>query len=595
MEQSKNLTIQTIRLFWQHAWKHKGYVCGLFISVTAAILTFQFLPPLIVAHILERLADGSFEAGKLWESFGPLLVIYAGLVSFGGIVLWRVVIFCIWQLEMRVLQDLHVRVFEHLMNQSADFHANRFGGSLVSQTNKLAGAYVRMADTTVFQVVGLLLSFLFAVIILAPRAPLLTIALLGFSVMFMTFAVLITKRIRELNAREASASTKQTGTLADAITNVLAVKSFSGGNQENKRYFKATRTTRNATRELMIASLKKDTVFSSMTSLLTIGALVFSVAGVVLFEANIGTVFLVIQYTSVISQRLWDFSQSALRNYNRALGDAREMVEILAITPNVTDPTQPEKNRIRRGSIVFDNVTFDYEESKESLLFKGLHLSIKPGEKVGLVGHSGGGKTTITKLLLRFMDIQKGSIKIDGQDISKITQDELRRHIAYVPQEPLLFHRSLLENIGYGRPKATEKEVVAIAKMANAHEFIQKLPKAYDTLVGERGVKLSGGQRQRVAIARAMIKNAPILVLDEATSALDSESERLIQEALWKLMDGRTAIVIAHRLSTIQKMDRIIVVNEGKIVEQGTHKELIRQNGTYAELWSHQSGGFMED
>ena len=223
------------------------------------------------------------------------------------------------------------------------------------------------------------------------------------------------------------------------------------------------------------------------------------------------------------------------------------------------------------------------------------HLDIKPGEKIGLVGPSGGGKTTITKLLLRFMDIQDGSITIDGQDIAAISQQDLRSYIAYVSQEPILFHRSLYDNIRYGKLGATKHEVLAAARHAHADEFIDSLPEGYETLVGERGVKLSGGQRQRIAIARAMLKDAPILVLDEATSALDSESEVLIQDALWKLMESKTALVIAHRLSTIQKMDRIIVLDKGSIVEQGTHTELINQKGVYAKLWAHQSGGFLED
>ena len=225
---------------------------------------------------------------------------------------------------------------------------------------------------------------------------------------------------------------------------------------------------------------------------------------------------------------------------------------------------------------------------------KTFNLQIKSGEKIGLVGPSGGGKTTITRLLLRFMDIQGGAIMIDGQDIRDIKQQDLRRAIAYVPQEPLLFHRSIKENIRYGKPAASDDEIIAVAKKAFAHDFIKVLPDGYDTLVGERGVKLSGGQRQRVAIARAMLSNAPILVLDEATSALDSESERVIQKALWELMKGKTAVVIAHRLSTIQRMDRIVVLDEGKIIEQGSHKALLKQGGLYAKLWSHQSGGFID-
>jgi ATP-binding cassette subfamily B protein len=271
------------------------------------------------------------------------------------------------------------------------------------------------------------------------------------------------------------------------------------------------------------------------------------------------------------------------------------MISMLEEPAELTDPEHPEPVRIQRGDIHFNAAVFRHDGADDPI-FSGLDLHIKPGEKVGLVGHSGSGKTTLTRLLLRFSDIQGGTITIDGQDITAISQDDLRRHIAYVPQEPLLFHRSVHDNIAYGQARASRQAVESAAKMASAHEFIVSLPQGYDTLVGERGVKLSGGQRQRIAIARAMLKNAPILVLDEATSALDSESEVLIQAALWKLMEGRSAIVIAHRLSTIQKMDRIIVLDKGVIVEEGSHKQLIgRQGGTYAKLWAHQSGGFIED
>jgi ATP-binding cassette subfamily B protein len=284
-----------------------------------------------------------------------------------------------------------------------------------------------------------------------------------------------------------------------------------------------------------------------------------------------------------------------MRNVNRSFGDATEMTAILQIEPEVQDPVNPNQAHIIRGEVAFRDVTFYYPENHQHPLFEHLDFKIKPGEKVGLVGPSGGGKTTITKLLLRFMDISEGEIAVDGQNICDLKQSDLRSHVAYVSQEPILFHRSLMENIRYGRLAASDNEIKAVAELAHAHDFIERLPEGYATMVGERGVKLSGGQRQRVAIARAMLKNAPILVLDEATSALDSESEVLIQDALWKLMEGRTAIVIAHRLSTIQKMDRIIVLEDGNIVEQGSHKELLHINGTYARLWAHQSGGFIED
>jgi ATP-binding cassette subfamily B protein len=251
--------------------------------------------------------------------------------------------------------------------------------------------------------------------------------------------------------------------------------------------------------------------------------------------------------------------------------------------------------RIKNGGIEFREVVFVHDGAEDAL-FDGLSISIKAGEKVGLVGHSGSGKTTFTRLLLRFSDIDGGEVLIDGQNIAQITQNDLRRAIAYVPQEPLLFHRTIRENIAYGKPDASAEEIETAARQANAHDFIVGLPIGYETLVGERGVKLSGGQRQRVAIARAILKDAPILVLDEATSSLDSESEALIQDALWKLMEGRTAIVVAHRLSTIQHMDRIVVLDNGVIIEQGSHHELLkRKNGTYAKLWQRQSGGFIEE
>jgi ATP-binding cassette subfamily B protein len=272
-----------------------------------------------------------------------------------------------------------------------------------------------------------------------------------------------------------------------------------------------------------------------------------------------------------------------------------QFTELLLEDPAVQDIKNPIPLKADKGEIVMRNVAFRYSDNEGEHLFKDFDLKITPGEKVALVGHSGGGKTTVTKLLLRFMDIDDGEILIDGQNIAQISQHDLRSAISYVPQDPIMFHRSLSENIKYGRIDATQEEVVRIAKLAHADEFINALKHGYNTLVGERGIKLSGGQRQRIAIARAMIKDAPILVLDEATSALDSESEKYIQDALWKLMEGRTAIVIAHRLSTIQKVDRIIVLEDGNIVEQGTHKELIGKNGIYANLWSHQSGGFIEE
>lgn len=270
------------------------------------------------------------------------------------------------------------------------------------------------------------------------------------------------------------------------------------------------------------------------------------------------------------------------------------MSDMLAQQVQVADAPRAKHLILTTPTIELRDMYYAYSDGGANVL-DGINLSIPAGQKVGLVGHSGAGKTTITHLLLRFADVTGGSISIDGHDIRDITQASLRQAIAYVPQEPMLFHRSLRENIAYGKPQATDSEIRDAARKANALDFIEQLPDGLDTLVGERGVKLSGGQRQRIAIARAILKDAPILILDEATSALDSESEKLIQDALEKLMKGRTSIVIAHRLSTIAKLDRIIVLDKGRIAEDGTHSKLLTQKGIYAKLWAHQSGGFIEE
>ncbi len=590
----KQLIRQILGLFWEHAWRYKGLVIALFTVVPITVFVFTFLPPLIFSRILQRLSDQKFIRGDLWGSFGTDLALYALVSIVGGVFLWRLAVFLIWRLEMNVTRDIYQRIFGHFMDLSSSFHANRFSGSLVSQTNKFTSAYVRIADSVVFDITTMLLAFIFAFVILWPRAPIVVLIMFGFSIIFITVSILITAKVRRLNAVEADKSNQQTGFLADAITNVMAVKGFAGGLYERKRYALATNETRDATNNTMWASIKRDTLSASMTTTLGIATLGTSIASVVMYDADIATVFLVITYTTAIGERLWEFSQRTLRNINRAFGDAQDMAEILNLEPAVKDAKRSEKPRITRGAIDIQNMTFTHPENDEAL-FDKLNITIKSGEKIGLVGHSGSGKTSLTKLLLRFNDIDSGKILIDGQNIARITQDDLRRHIAYVPQEPLLFHRTIRENIAYGRPEATEDEIVAAARKANASEFIEKLKDGYDTLVGERGVKLSGGQRQRIAIARAILKDAPILVLDEATSALDSESEKLIQSALWELMKGRTAIVIAHRLSTIQKMDRILVMEDGEIVEQGSHAELVEARGIYAQLWAHQTGGFITE
>jgi ATP-binding cassette subfamily B protein len=588
---------QILKTYWQHVWKYPKYVIGLLLVAPLGTITFRLLPPVIAAHILQKLSQHDYSQGAFFNNFGKDLLLYSLAVLSGGIVISRITSFLLWKLESFATRDLDRTMFDQFINLSATYHSNNFGGALVSQTTKFVGSFSRLVDTFIYQFYTLLISIIFMSLVLYSKAPWFVWTLLSFSAVYIAFTLKFSKRIRELNALEASAQNKATGYLADAITNIMTIKSFASYKYERKRFRQATENVTQRSLDTMHASLKMQFYASLITSGLPVMAVVLATMAVVSYGINASTVFLMFTYSAFIADGLWTFSFSTVRNYNRSIGDAREAVKTLQTLPSVKDPKDPEELRIKDGEIEFKDVVFDHENihSSYDALFHDFNLQIKPGKKVGLVGHSGGGKTTLVKLILRFMDIDSGEVLIDGQNIAHITQDDLRKSMTYVPQEPLLFHRTLAENISYGKLDATKEEIIKVAKMAHADEFIKTLPNGYETLVGERGVKLSGGQRQRVAIARAMLKDAPILLLDEATSALDSESEKLIQDALWKLMEGRTAIVIAHRLSTIQRMDRIIVLDNGKIAEEGSHKDLLEKNGTYAKLWNHQSGGFLEE
>jgi ATP-binding cassette subfamily B protein len=588
-------TKQTIKLFVGHATRYPQYLIPLLVVLPINILIADFLQPFITSQVLQKVSQGEYNPHDLWGSFGTLIILFAGATVVSGVAGWRLIVWLIWHLELRVVRDISQRVFDHLMKMSANFHGNRFGGSLVSQATKLTGSYVRFTDSTIFSLYTLVIAITATIVVLAPRVPLYALALVLLSITYIIGTIFLSRPVRDANTLESEAQSKQTGYLADSISNVMAIKSFAASKQESDGHWAAATHTKDMGHRSLRTTTQRETYASLITSSISIAAITIAVVGVQWFHTDVATLFLVVSYTGGIGMRLWDF-QNVLRQYNRAFGDASDMVKILAIEPEVQDPLKPAKSRIKAGKIDFNRVDFRHDGAdKDDSLFRELDLHIKAGEKVGLVGHSGSGKTTLTRLLLRFSDIDEGEITIDGQNIATITQDDLRRSISYVPQEPLLFHRTIKENIAYGKPDATDEEIAEAARKAHADDFIEKLPHKYGTLVGERGVKLSGGQRQRIAIARAILKDAPILVLDEATSALDSESERLIQKALTELMKNRTAIVIAHRLSTVQKMDRIVVLDNGNIIEQGSHAELVEAKGTYAQLWAHQSGGFIEE
>ena len=552
----------------------------------------DFIQPLIISYILTSLATGNLD--QLKNNNLVLILLALALTEAFGLFMWnRLIIPLFWRTQEKIMRDLSMTSFDHLQLMSARFFGDRFAGSLVSQVNKFVNSFERLSDALTWNVFKLIVSLVATTIILFPKAPQISIAILVISTIYIPLVWKFRKKQLPINQAWAAADSERTGQLADAISNIMAVKSFAGEKAEHKRMQSKVDAVFDRSMDTLRMNTRHESITGSVQRSINVSVIVLSVLLAINGNIDIGVIYLALTFGIAIMRRLWDLNMT-FRTVTRVFGDAHDMAEILDTKPEIVDIDNPQELEIKDAHIDFKDVTFAHEKDAEPL-FKKLSMHIDNGEKIGLVGHSGGGKTTITKLLMRFMDIQNGAISIDDQNIANVKQTDLRRHIAYVPQEPILFHRTLSENIAYGQPNATQEQIEHVAKLAHAHEFIKDLPLGYKTLVGERGVKLSGGQRQRIVIARAMIKDAHILVLDEATSALDSESEVLIQKALWTLMEGKTAIVIAHRLSTIQKMDRIIVLSEGKIIEEGSHTQLLAKKGAYANLWKHQSGGFIED
>ena len=582
---------EIFRLFWKTSepYKHRRNLAIFFAMLTLVVTIF--VGPLIIAQLLSIVQHNQLhDAKNLWT----LIALYGVSELWSSVIGWRLVLYLVWTFETAMQRDLYARCFSKLTNQTLFFHSNKFGGSLVSQTNKLVGAVESFWDTIIWSVLPLVISLVGSIIVLSTLLWQYALFLLIFSIVFSIVVYYGSKPMAKLTKKEAKSSNKLNGQLADVISNVLAVKSSGAEATEQKFFTKTVNSWRDSSLDVMRGFLKVSTIYSSINMVIKIGAIAFAVYAAQNNLVSVASVYLIITYTGSVAHELWNMN-GIMRNYNRIIGNANDMVEILQ-TPTTLIDKSDSKLKVTNGEISMDKIIFTHDEGQGDTLFHDFSLEIKPGEKIGLVGASGSGKTTLTKLLLRFADIDSGKITIDGQDISEVTQASLRAKIAYVPQEPLLFHRSVRENIAYGRPDATDAEIEEAAKKAGAYDFIIGLKDGFDTMVGERGIKLSGGQRQRVAIARAILKDAPILVLDEATSALDSESEALIQKSLETLMENRTSIVIAHRLSTIAKLDRIIVLKDGKIVEDGSHDELInKKRGVYAKLWARQSGGFIEE
>ncbi len=586
MENKKKLrlTKQTLEIFWQHSKKYKLAIIAMSLAMILAVLG-EILRPILYKQFFDMLASGSPKTDSLISVLLEIL-----WVSLGYWACWRVAIFVNNFFQPKVMSNLLDTCYNYLVHHSYDFFNNNFVGSLVRRVNRYSQAFENITDQLYWHFGNAFLKIIFISAVLFMRQWVLGVILLGWSAIFLAYNYFVSKYKLKYDIRRAEADTVSTGFLADTITNNINVKLFDGLNKEISD-FKSLTASLYRLRKL---SWDIGAITEAVQSLFMV-ALEITLMGTALHfwkkgQLTIGDFTMIQVFVSQLFSRLWDMGKY-IRQIFEYLSDAQEMTEILLTPHEINDASDAVPIKIKDGRIKFENVDFGYKGQVK--IFNKFNLDIEPGERVALIGPSGGGKTTVTKLLFRFFDIQGGKILIDGQDISKVTQESLRQNISLVPQDPILFHRTLMENIKYAKPQATDEEAMAAAKMAHCHEFISVLPQGYQTYVGERGIKLSGGERQRVAIARAILKNAPILVLDEATSSLDSESEHLIQDALKKLMVGKTTIVIAHRLSTIMQMDRILVLEKGEITEEGRHEELLKaRKGTYQRLWEIQAGSF---
>jgi ATP-binding cassette subfamily B protein len=577
-----------IRAFWKHSVRYPFSLTLIPIFIVIAVGGSNVLVPFLSKYLIDSLGKTpGIETAKV--AFGFLIFIFiTKLVSNVG---YRGAGFLTCFFQTRVKADIEKSSFQYLIHHSYQFFSDAFSGALVRRVNRFSSAFEDVADNVQWGMLPLFIVLIGSLAVIFTRSVWIGTAFSIWIVSFITLSVVFSTWKIKFDIDRAAKDSQATGVLSDAIANSINIKLFSGYQHEKALFSNVVEALRKARNKSWgLAELH----FAIQFSVGLVVEFLVTWKSITLWQVGILSVgdFVLFQgYFLGILNRISETDRVIRRLYT-AFADAKEMVEILETPHEIQDARHAKPLHVTQGKIEFQHVTFTYKKTRPVL--SDFHLLVHAREKVGFVGPSGAGKSTIVKALLRFYDIDRGKILIDQQNIAKVTHESLCDQVALVPQDPVLFHRSLLDNIRYGRRDAEDAEVFEAARRAHCDEFIKGLPQGYQTLVGERGIKLSGGERQRVAIARAILKNAPILVLDEATSSLDSESEMLIQAALDELMKEKTVLAIAHRLSTIMMMDRIIVVNNGRVVDTGTHDKLLARKGIYQKLWQIQASGFGE-
>lgn len=580
-----------VKFIWHFIKKKWGYFLAIQLLAVAWSLD-STLWPYAFKLLIDQITIFSQDKSQIWYNLAPVLFFW------GGLWLTIEVMFRIQGIIMaktfpKFEAAIRMAMFSYVENHSYDYFANNFAGNISNKISDMTRSATRVMQLVLTLFVPALLALLIAIAMFLSVRPLFAVLLGSWVMIHIGICLAGAKRCSKLSEIHSSSRSYLTGKIVDTFTNIVNVKLFARKRfeydyvsqyqqDEQKKQVKAYMAIEKIQIALGIASfifpgvlLTWYMIYSWQHDLILLGDLV-----------------LIFNTTWNIMLITW-LSGSELPNFFKEIGTCQQALSVIKAKHDIADHPSAKPLQVNQGEIVFNQVSFNYVQG--SKVFKDIDVTIEPGTKVGLVGFSGSGKSTFVNLLMRFYEVDYGSITIDGTDVNTVTLESLRESIAMIPQDPSLFHRSLMENIRYGKLDATDEEVLVAAKQAHCHEFINQLPQRYDALVGERGIKLSGGQRQRVAIARAILKNAPILILDEATSALDSVTEQYIQAGLHCLMKGRTTIVIAHRLSTLSEMDRLLVFNQGKIIEDGTHTQLLKINGHYSQLWQMQAGGFISD
>jgi ATP-binding cassette subfamily B multidrug efflux pump len=583
-----------VAFFWHFAKQARGLLLGLF-AAGLVVALLDSLIPVFIGRIVTIITSN--KPDELFDKFWPhLLGMALVLLVLRPLALTAQNLVSNQAIAANVSNRIRWQNHWYVVRQSWAFFQNDFAGRIATRVMQ-TGPAIRETLVALLTAVWYILVYgTAALILLASADPWLALPIVLWFVGYVIMLRVLVPRMRDRSKDMSEARSALTGRIVDSYTNILTVKLFARARDEDAYVREAI----DSHTGLFHKSLRLNTLFGLCLSSLN-ALLVTSTGGLALYlwsrgQVSVGTVAMALplawQIVNIAGWVAWQIT-----NIFENIGVVQEGMMTIARPIALTDRSDAATLKVMRGEIHFDTVRFGY--GRAAGVIEDLTLTVRPGEKIGLIGRSGAGKSTLVNLLLRFFDLEGGRILIDGQDIAGVTQESLRAQISVVTQDTSLLHRSIRENIGYGRPSASDEEILAASQLAHAHEFVVELEdwkgrRGYDAQVGERGVKLSGGQRQRVAIARVILKNAPILVLDEATSALDSEVEAAIQTSLGTLMAGKTVIAIAHRLSTIARMDRLIVLDHGRIVEQGTHDELLRRNGHYAALWRRQSGGFID-